>query len=166
MRIVGWDEFLALPKGTMFYKFTPDVLTDLAIKDDTYPDNSDYLVAYFECGVVLDEWNNSDVMEFGKHLQRAADYNKEQLFAVFEHQDLLNLQTACGLALAALPQVAQLTDIKCWHGLDQQERDAIEEYTNRNGVGTLVSRIAYRSQRDDMAPSAVLFGMLKNRDFE
>lgn len=166
MRLVTFEEFVKLPKGTMFYKFKPNILTDLAIKDETYPDNSDYLVAYFESGVDLDEWNRMDVIEFGKNLQRAADYSEGQLFAVFEHQDLLNLQAACGYALAVSQPVAQLTDIKGWAGLHQSERDRITEYTDRMGVGTLVSRINHVSLRDDLAQSAVLYEMLKRGVFE
>lgn len=45
MRIVGLDEFLRMPEGTVFAKYSPCVFEDLQIKGDTLGEIRDFTAA-------------------------------------------------------------------------------------------------------------------------
>ena len=92
MDILTKAEFLHYPNGTVFAEWTPDVMTSqIKIKTGYYTDfyphwNGELSLEPFveqECGEISTNWctvDNSD-----------ADYDKDQLFAVFNKSEVMQL---------------------------------------------------------------------------
>jgi hypothetical protein len=100
MKIVNLETFRALPEGTLFMKYEPCFFGPLCIKDKTWEHDWNY--------IPLDDIDAKDSGEFGDKLQLAQEagisvdmdfetvsrdgcFDKEQLFAVYEPTDHLNL---------------------------------------------------------------------------
>lgn len=111
MKIVNRKEFLAMPAGTVYSKYTPFIFDDLSIKGDTW--SNDFL-----CQSLSDAfwWLSSE--EYIEGLQRAENageslvmdfdcesrdglFDEQQLFAVWERSDVEGLIARLQLALKA-----------------------------------------------------------------
>lgn len=102
MRIVDRKTFLSLPGKTLYRKFEPDIYGDLEIKGETL--NNDYQVVY-SCGFIKgckDCSDTSDAHDIA--VQEGSDYrfdidtysrdgmfDKDQLFAVYDNEDIEQL---------------------------------------------------------------------------
>lgn len=101
MKIVNREQFLALPPGTLFSKFSPQYFEHLSIKGDTW--TNDFLVQE-----IADAVDASNSEEFGNVLDLAVEhgssfkldldnmgrdgcFDEGQLFAVWERQDVEKL---------------------------------------------------------------------------
>jgi len=106
MRIVNLEEFRALPSGTVFRKYTPQMFQcELSIKGETWP--VDFLVNYLTGNVECDKSEEEDVifnnaekdskysipLEFDSY-GRDGSFDEEQLFGVYEQKDLDGLINA------------------------------------------------------------------------
>lgn len=100
MKIVNRAEFLALPAGTVFSKYSPQNFGDLAIKGNSWPDSGDFLYQDIACSI-----DASSSVDFGNKLEDAEEqgasipmdferlsrdglFDDDQLFAVFERADV------------------------------------------------------------------------------
>lgn len=111
MKIVHREQFLALPAGVIYAKFTPCIFGDLAVKGDSVlpavaiPGTTTTGDWYYHDFIELDvtdsgEWADKlfegmakDVsipMDF-ETIGRDGFYDKDQLFAVFEKEDVFGL---------------------------------------------------------------------------
>jgi hypothetical protein len=122
MRIVDRITFLAMPAGTLFAKFPPQPeapavmaidFGELQIKDDTSSndywyvdtvpppelayDSADYLDAV--AAAVLNLGTSMGVLDF-ETIQRDGLFDVDQLFAVFEREDVVRLVRRLQQALA------------------------------------------------------------------
>lgn len=102
MRIVNRQEFLAMPAGTVFYKYEPCVFEDLQIKAESIGDIDFFyqeITSAIECndsGEFFDLLNKAK--EDGISLpmdfycgSRDGLFDQDQLFAVFEPDDVRGL---------------------------------------------------------------------------
>lgn len=100
MRIVTRDEFLKLPKGTLFAKFQPNVFDDYCIKDETIGD-IDFFYSPLWPQLDTEDSNQTDLMldelindpNLSKpvvynNLFRDGCFDEDQLFAVFDASDV------------------------------------------------------------------------------
>lgn len=102
MRIVDLKTFLAMPEGTVFMKYDPCGFTDLGIKADGFGYNGDFWYVdltspHFAGEGGSDDWTEIlDAAEKGKPtppldletVSRDGLYRADQLFAVYERQDI------------------------------------------------------------------------------
>jgi hypothetical protein len=113
MKIINLDQFIALPAGTVFAKYKPCYFEDLCIKGDSILETKDFfyqdIVGAIDAGD-SGEW--SDLLfksqETGASLAmdfqcqgRDGCFEADQLFAVWERQDVQSLITRLGEALTA-----------------------------------------------------------------
>ena len=110
MRIIDRQSFLSLPAGTVFAKFEPHVFGDLAIKGDTV--GSDFEIqalippfegcvddmAYYEALDLVVAGGQSPPLDYGSG-RRDRRANKGQLFAVWDHTDVVALIDRLAAAL-------------------------------------------------------------------
>ena len=101
MRIINLEEFRKMPENTIFMKFQPDVFESLAIKGETW--DVDFLYSSITDDLVCrssDEY--SDLLDsarlHGKSIKVGFDnegrdgcFDNDQLFAVYENDDILGL---------------------------------------------------------------------------
>jgi len=106
MKIINRKQFLDLPKDTLFSKFQPNVFGDLSIKGDTLY-NGDEAIDFFltdvadpvDCSSSDDLDRKLDIaVKLGSSLNtnyniegRDGCYDDNELFAVYERQDVLKL---------------------------------------------------------------------------
>jgi hypothetical protein len=108
MKIVNRETFLAMPEGTIYYKYEPDTYTDLAIKGESLKSLAGTgFIDFFERDFLgfppllfLGE-RDSDLqalVKSGESLPmdfeiegRDGLYDEHQLFAVLEKQDVMNM---------------------------------------------------------------------------
>lgn len=103
MRIVNLEQFLKLPDGTMFSKYEPCIFSGLMIKKGSIIEASDFF--YIN---LIDTVEANDSGDFVSILTKAETeqtsfklafncierdglFNKDQLFAVYEKQDVMVL---------------------------------------------------------------------------
>ena len=101
MKIVGLEEFRALPEGAVFAKFQPDVFDDLCIKGETWDVDFLYssLTDDIECDSSTERDELLDLARLeGRSIKMAFDqegrdgcFDDDQLFAVWEHSDVVGL---------------------------------------------------------------------------
>jgi hypothetical protein len=105
VKIVNMEQFLALPKGTLYQKFRPDVVDgDLAMKSDNCNDNDWFyisltglIIACVGSGQMHDRLDDmrkhgaSYPMEFG--ISRDGCFEADQLFLVWEPEEVRRLAT-------------------------------------------------------------------------
>lgn len=102
MRIVNLEEFRAMPNGILYSKYTPSYFDGLMIKDETW--ESDFLYrdlignirneGDFDFLDKLDQMESDSKNSFPLEFDcRARDglYEKEQLFAIYEKEDVVGL---------------------------------------------------------------------------
>lgn len=103
MRIINRKEFVALPPGTLFMKYCPLCFDQLCIKDDTINGGQDFCVNDVTntilCGgsremqdilFTKGESGESIKMDFNA-AGRDGCYDEDQLFAIYEREDVLGL---------------------------------------------------------------------------
>lgn len=115
MKIVTYDEFIRMPAGTIFAPYEPCVFKDhFEIKTDTgWEDGSEY---YFNGTMPLepcpvgDEYAWGNMMGLGKvetemctYDGSNADYSKDELFAIFEPDEVSRLIKSLLWALNGCP---------------------------------------------------------------
>lgn len=100
MKIVTRQDFLALPAGAVFCKYSPQNFDDLAIKGESLSDSGDFLYQDIACSI-----DASSSVDFGNKLEDAEEkgasipmdferlsrdglFDEDQLFAVFERSDV------------------------------------------------------------------------------
>jgi hypothetical protein len=118
VKIVDRAAFLAMPKGTVYAKYTPSYFNDLAIKDDTLTGGTDWfyqdIIGSIYCndtGDFCDQLDASQVdglsvrMDF-EALGRDGLFEKDQLFAVWEPEDVRGLIGRLERALADAEEAA------------------------------------------------------------
>lgn len=99
MKIINREEFLQLPAQTLFHKYEPDVYGELQIKVCNPSDgwHDDFVVDYLFGFVGGLEWYEeveiNKEFKFDGSIQRDGLYNKNQLFAVYDNQDIESLMT-------------------------------------------------------------------------
>jgi hypothetical protein len=100
MKIINRKQFLALPEGVLYAKFNPCIFGDIAIKEESL--SNDW---YYQDLLELDvndsgEWADTlfEGMEKGTSITMDFDcvsrdglFDEEQLFAVFEKEDVISL---------------------------------------------------------------------------
>jgi hypothetical protein len=109
MRIVNRKEFLALPSGTVFQKFTPCVFGDLQIKGSNCgeDDFADLVIpevdanSCSEMDAILHKAEEDSSFSFDLDFEcygRDGEFQQDQLFAVWERKDiegLIGVLTKC-----------------------------------------------------------------------
>ena len=108
MKIVDRATFLAMPKGTLYSKYAPCYFSDLLIKEETLSEMTDQLAGDWYYSNIIDgiecndsgEWDDlldesqetgrSLVMDYDS-LSRDGCFDRGQLFAVYEKEDLRKL---------------------------------------------------------------------------
>ncbi|WP_024647747.1 hypothetical protein [Pseudomonas syringae] len=99
MRIIGLDEFLKMPIGTVFAKYEPCVFEELMIKAETLPEIKDFC---YQSIIQIDIGQSGDCYEallgsektgkaVGMDLAlqgRDGCFDENQLFAVYDRSDV------------------------------------------------------------------------------
>jgi len=99
MRIVGLDEFLLLPAGTVFAKYRPQIFGELCVKGDSIHESRDFLYRSLWEPLARNSGELCDVLtaaeERGAEVeidtdcwQRDGLYEYGQLFAVFSQEEV------------------------------------------------------------------------------
>lgn len=102
MRIVGLEEFLSLPPGTVFAKYRPQIFDQLCEKGDSFHESRDFLYRTLweplaeNSGVLCDvltaaEERGAEVEIDTDYWQRDGLYEYGQLFAVFSAEEVLRI---------------------------------------------------------------------------
>jgi hypothetical protein len=102
MRIIGLDDFLAMPTGTVFAKYRPQIFGELCVKGDSINESSDFFyrpiwepLAYSSselCDVLIAaEERKAEVQIDTDCWQRDGLYEYGQLFAVFSREEVLRI---------------------------------------------------------------------------
>jgi hypothetical protein len=100
MRILNWLDFADLPEGTLFRKYEPDCFEGLCIKGSTINHDgipADFFLTYLDNhdGYAHQEGR----FKFDYDIQgRDALFDKNQLFAVYEDDDINHLIKVLSLA--------------------------------------------------------------------
>ncbi len=100
MKIVDRKTFLAMPAGTLFSKYEPEVFGELCIKDESMPEINDFIyqeiVNSIKCNGSFDmHLILNDAEKKGTSFQLDFDctsrdglFDSDQLFAVWEQNDV------------------------------------------------------------------------------
>lgn len=102
MKIINLQEFMKMPPGTVFCKYTPCVFGDICIKGDYFADND---FVYASLTGEIDCTGSSDMVDklfkyektgesFNLDLDaytRDGLYKEDQLFAIYEKRDIAQL---------------------------------------------------------------------------
>lgn len=96
MRIVDRKTFLQLPKGTVYSKFNPSIFYELNVKTSNPEDEwgNDWVHIPLIEGFIKGDRNHIDYDYFEFDLDcsvRDGSYEEEQLFAVYDKNDILKL---------------------------------------------------------------------------
>ncbi|MED1125557.1 hypothetical protein [Bacillus atrophaeus] len=116
MRIINLQQFIRLPRGVLYTKFEPDIFCQIAIKEDSIPETNDWLYQDLleiksNDSVELDEIlskavENGDSFELDyKCLTRDGLFKSDQLFAVFEKEDVKSLIKRLNETLDSYPKI-------------------------------------------------------------
>jgi len=102
MRIVGLDDFLLLPAGTVFAKYRPQIFGELCVKGDSISESSDFFYRpiwepyAYSSGELHDvlvaaEGRKAEVQIDTDCWQRDGLYEYDQLFAVFSGDEVAKI---------------------------------------------------------------------------
>ena len=120
MRIVTLDEFLKLPPNTVFQKYEPCWFDELEIKMDSAPQTRDFyaqsVTGQIDCGSCADMFEQLDraqasgeSVDMHFHTEcRDGLFNENQLFAVWERDDVEALIARLQETLSDNPEVANV----------------------------------------------------------
>ena len=114
MKIINRKEFLKLPAGVIYSKFEPCIFGDIRIKGDT-----SYNDWYYQDLLMIDandsgEWseivhsamNEGENIPLNLHYEgRDGYYDEDQLFAVFENKDAIQLVHRLIETLSNYPEI-------------------------------------------------------------
>lgn len=91
MKILGLDEFLKLPNGTLYSEYKPTVCTGLFVKYDTItqPDEDP---ADFFCVSLIAECVNGEHPTTDNAMSRWAMFDYNAQFAVYESADIKTIR--------------------------------------------------------------------------
>ena len=102
MRIVKRAEFLSLPRGTVYSRYKPQIVTGFEIKGFSFSNDWYYRNLLGDVGGDSTTHEYED-MEAGKSLpicldmeQRDGSFDNEERFLIFEHPDLEDLVAEIG----------------------------------------------------------------------
>jgi hypothetical protein len=99
MKILTFDEFAALPPGTLFSYYEPTICIGLYRKGETLlnssspGDNINLPFDYFETSLVPICWNGQEPPTLEGVETRWGEYEDGQLYAVFEPADIETLRS-------------------------------------------------------------------------
>lgn len=110
MRIINLKMFLELPAGTLYMKFEPNVFGPLLIKGGSIMEGEDFLYQQLEeidadDGIIADrmlEDSEKNDASFNLDLDcqgRDGLYHKDQLYAIYERKDVIQLIERLNAAL-------------------------------------------------------------------
>lgn len=113
MKFLSKKEFLNLPAGLVFAKFKPIIFEELQVKGDTHVLQNDY---YYSNFIEVDSEDAVDTifrsLDSGESVplhdntwMRDGDYNEEQLYAVFEKQDVEQMVERLQESLESYPAI-------------------------------------------------------------
>lgn len=102
MKIINREQFLKLPRGVLYAKYAPCYFENLAIKDEYEHFINDW---YFQELIEIETKDNEDFSEVLFRAEETGEsigldyncvsrdglYEENQLFAVFEKEDVINL---------------------------------------------------------------------------
>lgn len=101
MRIVTRKEFLMMPSGTLFMKYEPQIFGELKIKEESYENDFNYVsldniktISDVDESRILSEMESDSSLSYGVDFYTASRdglFEEDQLFAVYEQDDLLAL---------------------------------------------------------------------------
>ncbi len=105
MRIIGLDEFLSLPSGTVFAKYRPQIFDELCVKGDSINESSDFFYRpiwepYAEssgalCDVLTAAEERGAEVEIDTDCwQRDGLFEYDQLFAVFSQEEVRKIASS------------------------------------------------------------------------
>jgi hypothetical protein len=105
MRIIGLDDFLAMPAGTVFAKYRPQIFGELCEKGDSIHESRDFLYRplwepYAEnsgalCDVLTAAEERGAAVEIDTDCwQRDGLYEYGQLFAVFSQEEVRKIASS------------------------------------------------------------------------
>jgi hypothetical protein len=101
MKIINLKEFLKLPPGAVFMKYTPSIFSDLMVKKETI--GNDFIYEDIQTGIESDSSGDEmDILfeaeETGKSIKMTCNtsardgcFEDDQLFAVYEDEDIKGL---------------------------------------------------------------------------
>jgi hypothetical protein len=93
MWLLNWLEFVELPEGILFRKYNPDYFEDLCIKGETISHNgvpSDFLLTRLDNREGYIKQEGKFKFDYDT-IERDALFEKNQLFAVYEEDDINQL---------------------------------------------------------------------------
>lgn len=103
MKIVDRKTFLEMPDGVLFSKYKPSVFENICIKGETLPSNNDFFVQQIVdavkcddsgefCDILDDSVKNGTSFALDFECEgRDGLYEEDQLFAVWEKDDVIGL---------------------------------------------------------------------------
>lgn len=91
MKIVTFDEFVKLPKGTVYCEWEPAVASGLFVKDESITFDGDAPRDFFTQPLLPRHDGDPDVVIFPDYGERWGMYEFDQLFAVYEANDVARL---------------------------------------------------------------------------
>lgn len=119
MKIVNRKQFLALPEGVIYAKFQPCVFGDIAVKYDSI-DNDWYYRDLLEVDAEdSGEWADMLLEGMEKDISLPLDfecvsrdgfYDDDQLFTVFEKQDVISLIESLQKIVPDYPEIKKGKD--------------------------------------------------------
>jgi hypothetical protein len=141
MLILNFDKFAALPAGAIFSFYEPAVCQGLYRKEDTLFRDTGEPRDFFLESLVPNCWNGEHP-SIGEGTFRWGAYDFDQLFAVFEEEDLKCLRELAGLEPDAAPRrplFHRLLIVYRQHR-EEKRRAAFEVQSLRNQLSAATSR--------------------------
>lgn len=110
MRIVDRKTFLAMPAGTVFSDYRPAICGPIEVKTRTH--GNDFSSLHFEGAARIDDgeqpvdayfdMQDGNVRPLEVYEQRAGDFNDEQLYLIYEREDVQGIIALLQRALEGL----------------------------------------------------------------
>lgn len=111
MRIVDRKAFLALPEGTVFQKYSPQVVSDFGIKGETW--GNDFIILPLDVGFLVGAGSDTELCDLYYRMEEEGDdigidfettqrdgcFDEDQLFAVWSDSDVRGLIDVLSRAL-------------------------------------------------------------------
>ena len=92
MKILTFEDFAALPPGTLFSYYEPTICTGLYRKGETIADSTQ-AIDYFETSLIPMSWNGEEPPILEAVESRWGEYEFNQLYAVLEPADIETLRS-------------------------------------------------------------------------
>lgn len=112
MKILNKEDFLKLPKGVLYAKYEPCIFEDIQIKGETLTESDWVFSTLLEVGTLntLEAMDvalikgTSFIVDFDSS-QRDGCFDDEQLFAVYEKKDVLEMINKISNSLESYPEI-------------------------------------------------------------